>query len=141
VSDGGGETAAESDPDLGAVHQVFRVMKIIDRQVRALRKRLLIDSYKVRPRTSPRARAGAYWGIRTNIADYELDDALPCPDDLTCKLAEEPTRLTKMAEPRQEQLINWGYAVADAAIRKHWPRPDNPWPKPNGFPYPASGLG
>jgi NTE family protein len=46
-----------------------------------------------------------------------------------------------MPEPRQEQLINWGYAVADAAIRKHWPRDGEPWPTPHGFPYPDSGLG
>lgn len=141
VSDGGGETAPDSDANLSTVSQVFRVMKIIDRQVRSLRKRLLIDSYKVRPTTSPRARAGAYWGIRTNIANYELKDALPCPENLTLGLAEEPTRLTKMKDSRQEQLINWGYAVADAAIRRHWPRDDAPWPTPQGFPYPASGLG
>jgi NTE family protein len=64
VSDGGGETAPEAHPDLDVIRQVFRVMKIIDRQVRSLRKRLLIDSYKARPRTSPRSRAGAYWGVR-----------------------------------------------------------------------------
>ena len=28
-------------------------------------------------------RKGAYWGIRTNIADYGLPDALPCPHERT----------------------------------------------------------
>jgi NTE family protein len=141
VSDGGGDTGVLANPPMDLIRQVYRVMQIIDRQVRSLRKRLLIESYKHRPLTSPRARAGAYWGVRTDIANYELADALPCPTELTLKLAAAPTRLTKMAPKRQEQLMNWGYAVADAGVRRHWPRRGEPWPAPDGFPYPVSGLG
>jgi NTE family protein len=38
----------------------------------------------------------------------------------------------------QEQLINWGYAICDAGMRK-WVEPDAP--APTGFPYPAVGVG
>jgi len=37
----------------------------------------------------------------------------------------------------QERIINWGYAVCDAALRKHV---DQTLPPPVTFPYPASGV-
>jgi NTE family protein len=37
----------------------------------------------------------------------------------------------------QERLINWGYAVCDAALRQHV---DPGLSRPTGFPYPASGV-
>jgi NTE family protein len=43
-----------------------------------------------------------------------------------------------MDERLQEQLINWGYAVCDAAIRKHL---DSSLAAPKGFPYPGVGVG
>ena len=82
-------------------------------------------------------REGAYWGIRTDIADYGLADPLPCPHHNTMALAETPTRLKRMNDDLQERLINWGYAVCDAALRKHvQPAPA----KPAGFPYPAAQV-
>jgi NTE family protein len=38
----------------------------------------------------------------------------------------------------QERLINWGYAVCDAALRRHV---DPALPLPRGFPYPEAGVG
>jgi NTE family protein len=37
----------------------------------------------------------------------------------------------------QERLINWGYAVCDAALRRHV---DHALRKPDGFPYPAAKV-
>jgi NTE family protein len=130
VSDGGGETPVAARPALDPIRQTLRVMKIIDRQVRSLRKRELIESYGA-------AHDGTYWGIRTDIADYQLSDALPAPLAATCALAQEPTRLTRMPDTRQEQLINWGYAVSDAALRKHYLTGRDP----GTYPYPRSGVG
>ena len=64
-------------------------------------------------------RKGAYWGIRTNVADYGLPDAMNCPFDETIKLAAVATRLKALDATLQEKIINWGYAVCDAALRKH----------------------
>ena len=47
------------------------VSDIVDDQVRALRKRQLIDCYERKVRT------GSYWGIRSDVANYELVDPLP----------------------------------------------------------------
>ena len=82
-------------------------------------------------------RSGAYWGIRTNIDNYGLADALDCPFERTLALAATPTRLKRLDGRLQEQLINWGYAVCDAALRRHV---DPNIAKPTGFPYPGSGV-
>jgi NTE family protein len=46
------------------------------------------------------------------------------------------TRLDRMPSRLQEQLINWGYAVCDAALRRHV-APDL---KAGAFPYPGSTV-
>lgn len=38
----------------------------------------------------------------------------------------------------QERLINWGYALSDAAIRSYV---DSKLPPPAAFPYPSAGVG
>jgi NTE family protein len=131
VSDAGGQLAPEEEPKSDWPRHSYRVLNLIDNQVRALRKRQVVDSFK------SGARKGAYWGIRTNIADYKLADPLPCPHSRTLVLAETPTRLKRMNDDLQERLINWGYAVCDAALRKHV---DTTLAKPVGFPYPAAKV-
>jgi NTE family protein len=131
VSDGGGALQPEEEPKSDWAQHAYRVLNLIDNQVRALRKRQVIDSYK------SGTRKGAYWGIRTDIADYGLADPLPCPHDRTLALAEVATRLKRLDDTAQERLINWGYAVCDAALRKHV----SPGLKrPDSFPYPAAKV-
>jgi NTE family protein len=132
VSDGGGTLSHDPNPPGGFLRQPIRVTQVIDRQVRALRKRLLIRSY------IEEERAGAYWGIRTDISHYPAQDTLPCPPAAIARLAAVPTRLTRLPERTQERLINWGYAVTDAAIRSHVL---NDAPAPAGFPYAQAGVG
>jgi NTE family protein len=131
VSDAGGKTAPDERPKSNWASHSYRVLDIVDNQVRSLRKKHLIDSYQAGERK------GAFWGIRTNIADYQLADALPCPHARTTELAETPTRLAAMGDALQERLINWGYAITDAALRKYV---DTNLQKPRDFPYPASGV-
>ena len=108
------------------------MLGVIDSQVRALRKRQAIDGF-VRG-----DREGTYWGIRTEIADYGVPDALPCPAEQTLALARTATRLKSMDAVLQERLINWGYAVCDAALRRYVDPALGP---PGGFPYPSAGVG
>lgn len=135
VSDAGGKMQPEGNPAGNWAEHSKRVLDIIDNQVRSLRQRYLIDSYV------SELRKGAFWGIRTDIADYELEDALPAPFGQTTRLANTPTRLKKMPSKRQGQLMNWGYAVCDAAIRKHADElvaKDTPKPV---LPFKSAGLG
>ncbi len=131
VSDGGGKMEPEAEPKRDWARHSYRVLNLIDDQVRNLRKRQLIASYRSGERT------GTYWGIRTHIADYRLADPLDCPPDRAAELADLPTRLRALDPRTQERLVNWGYAVCDAALRRHVdPAPE----RPAGFPYPG-GVG
>jgi NTE family protein len=132
ISDGGGHMKEQEKPKrLWPLH-AFRVLGVIDSQVRALRKRSAIADFRAG------RQKGTYWGIWTNIADYGLPSTLPCPHDVTLRVAATPTRLGKMDRAVQERLINWGYAVCDAAMRRHV---DPGLPADGVFPYPAVGVG
>ena len=131
VSDAGGKTQEEEEPETDWPRHSYRVLNLIDNQVRSLRRRQVIDPF------ISGTRKGAYWGIRTDIADYGLPDALNCPLDRTTQLAELPTRLKRLDSTTQERLINWGYAVCDAALRKHLDLELKPKPV---SPYPQSGV-
>jgi len=131
VSDGSGVSDDQPNPKRDWLQHIYRVLNLLDDQVVSLRKRQVVASYQMG------IRKGAYWGIRTDIANYQLPDALKCPHDRTLALANTPTRLTKLDNVLQDRLINWGFAVSDAAIRKHV---DGTLPAPTDFPYPASGV-
>lgn len=131
VSDGGGAVDDEADPERDWARHSYRILNLIDNQVRSLRKRQVIDSYK------QGGRKGAYWGIRTNIADYGLSDAMNCAFDRTIELAAVATRLKALNVTLQEKIINWGYAVCDAALRRHV---DAIALAPLNFPYPTAGV-
>jgi NTE family protein len=113
VSDGGGKMDAEEEPKSDWARHSFRIFNVIDNQVRNLRKRQVIDSFKRKDRE------GTYWGIRSHIKDYQLDSRLQCPEDRTLELANTPTRLKRLDDGYQNRLINWGFAICDAAIQKH----------------------
>jgi NTE family protein len=139
ISDGGGAMRPEKGAlgplggwrwrDWGS--QSFRVLHVIDNQVRSLRKREAISAFRAEP-DSRGHRRGTYWGIRSDIANYGLDDPLDFPPQLAKRLAKIPTRLRSLPDDVQEQLINWGYAICDTAIRK-WVEPS--LPAPSRLPY------
>lgn len=128
VSDAG--QALEKDPTPAAdwARHSKRVLEIIYEQVASVRKRQVIAAFKAKERE------GAYWGIRTDISHYQVSGALPAPRERTLALAETPTRLKRLDAGHQERLINWGYAVCDAGIRKHF---RTSAAAPRDFPYPA----
>lgn len=128
VSDGGGMHDAEADPKRDWPHHTFRIFNLVDNQVRSLRKRQVIDSFR------NDERQGAYWSTWTDINEYHCPDALPCRLDKTKELAATPTRLKALDQRLQERLVNWGYAVADAALRTFAGVDNKP---PATFPYPG----
>jgi NTE family protein len=72
----------------------------------------------------------------TKIGDYGLADSRPCKDAFDRPLASPRTRLDAFDDTEQGQLINWGYALCDAAIRTHASQlagngPAPQWPCPN----------
>jgi NTE family protein len=130
VSDGGAKTADEERPSGLWPLQFLRVLKVIDNQVLALRTQELIESYK----DAGDPTRGAYWGIRTDIAGYGVE-TLPAPPERTHELAVTPTRLARLSPERRNRLVNWGYAVCDAAMRAYV-LPQPPPGPPSDFPLP-----
>lgn len=114
VSDAGQKIEPEESPHHDWVRHSMRILDTIDNQVRSLRKRHLIEAYTRGDHT------GAFWGIRTSFSDYQLaSDPLKCATRDPSDLAAVPTRLERMSQKTQNQLMNWGYAICDAALRKH----------------------
>jgi len=144
VSDGGGKMEADPEPPADWARHSKRVLDLIDNQVRSLRKRQVIESYKL-PAGNELHRDGTYWGIRSDVSDYHLP-AIPnypftpvkCPFGKTILLASVATRLKALDELTQQRLINWGYAITDVAMRKHV---DSQSALPGDFPYPAAAVG
>lgn len=130
VSDAGGSLAPEPDPSADWGRGLLRVLHVMDNQVRALRKRQLVDSFRRRERN------GMYVGVRSATADYGLADALPADPAVTRELADVATRLTSLDADLQERLINWGYVICDTGLRAHV-LPDA---APGRLPYPTQLL-
>jgi NTE family protein len=116
VSDAGAPFALGTTVKTDWVHQPLRALDVALDQALGLRKRILIDEFQ------RNARAGAYWGIATHISDYKLADGLVCNDAIVELIAAIRTRLNPFSDTEQCQLINWGYALCDAAVRKYAPQ-------------------
>ena len=134
VSDGGNKMQPDPDPAADWARHSKRVIDIMNDQVISLRKRQLINSFV------SGEHSGTYWGIRTNIGDYDVANTLPAPIEDTMRLAYTPTRLKRLPEQRQQQIINWGYAVCDAAIRKHAEGLVADGSPKAKYPYPDTGI-
>lgn len=129
VSDAGGQMAADADPDTDWPRHMLRVLKVIDNQVRSLRKRQAIDGFERKDRD------GVYLGIRSHVADYELADPIEAPPARTLELAQISTRLDGLDDELQERVINWGYAICDTGLRAHLHEQHR-----GDLPYPGSGI-
>lgn len=132
VSDAGGELKPDDSPSRLWGLQLLRVTRVIDHQVRSLRKHQVVASL------AAGTREGAYWGIRSDTASFDLGDPLPVAPEQAQILAEVPTRLKELDDPLQMRLMNWGYAICDTAVRR-WVDPSVP--RPAGVPYPEAPIG
>jgi len=131
VSDAGSPFDYDGAQGRDWLRQGLRVISVLMHQAWSLRTSLLVRLYQSGERD------GAYWGIGTPLGRYRLPDALPVPPEVTDTLARMRTRLNPFDEAEQCSLINWGYAVCDAAVRRHAPPPAPPPPR---WPYPAYAL-
>jgi NTE family protein len=133
VSDAGAPFKTEQEARADWLSQARMALDIATDQARGLRKRALIADFKAGQR------AGTYWGIDTEIGNYPLADPMACDPEIVRPLAAIRTRLNAFSDAEQGRLINWGYALADAAIRSHaaalapgaqrtkaWPVPSQP---------------
>jgi len=131
VSDAGAPFKAVKDVPENWAGLGKRVIDLVDSQVRALRRRLLMGALV------SGTRLGAFWDMDTDLAVFNAPGKLPCPPARTLELAKLGTDLGEKDDKTQERLINWGYAVCDASVRSYL---DTALPAPSGFPYPATGV-
>lgn len=151
VSDGGAPFGRGAEIGFDWVRQLRRILDVTDNQVRALRRRNLIDRLSAGKaafddgtlranETRAHERLGAYWGIDTDAAKFTLPDALPCDGPLTDRLARTSTRLADLGETVSKQLINWGYAICDRSVRTHYRGADPLAECPPAWPYREAAL-
>jgi len=144
VSDGGAPFGRSADLHTDWISQLRRILDVEDNQVRALRRRDLIDRFiagnKVGDETklTGDARMGAYWGIDTDPRKVDPPEALACDPDLVHGLAHVGTRLSDLGDSLSKQIINWGYVVCDRSVRKNYTGPLNA--SPPQLPYPEAKI-
>jgi NTE family protein len=114
VSDAGGKMQPEPDPKSDPVRHSLRVNSLIDNQVRSLRKRQVVSAFQ------QKIREGAYWGMWTDPAEYAAPSKLSLPTAKARELAEVATRLAEVPAELQERIINFGYGMAERAVRSYW---------------------
>jgi NTE family protein len=115
VSDAGAPYQSLSEVDTDWLHQMHAAFEIATDQARGVRKRWLVEQF------ARQATQGTYWGINTRLANYELADAVAYPADKSARLAGMRTRLDAFSKAEQDDLIDWGYVVCDAAMRRWCP--------------------
>jgi NTE family protein len=130
VSDAGAPFGMQDEAKTDPIGQLSRALDIATDQARGLRARYLIELAKLR------GQKVAYWGIDTPYNKYPAANKIPCKPARTDGLRDIRTRLNAFDRMEQESLINWGYALCDAAMRSfietaasptaNWPCPDRP---------------
>jgi NTE family protein len=129
ASDGGSPFKTKERAPRNWLSNMKRSWLLTDNQVRSLRKHDLVDEYRAQQRN------GTYWGIRSDVTDYP-DAAIPASQARVDAIATTPTRLWALPEQRRKELVNWGYAICDTALRSHVdPTLDAPT-----LPYPDAPL-
>ena len=135
ASDGGAALAVQPHPSRRWGLHAYRALSIIQNQVGAIRARQLVASFHSKDPVS--GRTGTLFPIGANPAVEAIDPILPCPVSRARELALTPTDLRRKTRNYQERLINWGYAICDARLRRHYRRNLSP---PGGFPFPGTGI-
>ena len=121
VSDGGGMYTLNPSLPEDPLRLTVRVIETIDHQVRSLRLRQIMQSYDPGDASAPR-RKGAFWGIRTPMSKYPAPPpGIAAPRDRTDELAAVGTHMRGLDPAIARRLVNFGYAISDAALRSYVP--------------------
>jgi len=128
VSDAGIHLKIIPRPLEDDILQFRRIRDILTGQTRSLRRQWLTGEL------AAGRKQGAYWGIDTEIGAFQATGALTLDNVKTARLQTLPTRTCRFDDRDQGRLINWGYALAAAALESRpdlasgaelaWPLPD-----------------
>jgi NTE family protein len=126
VSDANWSLQPEANLSKAISNRFVRGWDLTHEAFRQLRRRQVREAFTKGPRD------GAFWSISPDIASYDM--ALPVPIEKARQLANVEQAGGPIKPEHQARLINWGYAVCDAALRKHYPPRRGTEPV---FPYPG----
>jgi NTE family protein len=115
ASDAGMPFALKDNPGNGLMKRLRRCFDVVSNQSGALRKRWLVNMFQTK------AMEGTYWGIDTDFRNYELAGAQGYDDLLRSLVEGIRTDLDAFTDGEIACLLNHGYALADAAIRRWLP--------------------
>lgn len=146
VSDAGKALPVRSRPRWDWAFGTYRVLTVIDNQVRAQRKRALVKGFN----DEADEHEGFLVSIGTPLESYSSaahvggGSAIHSPkrptdrvdESVVERLAAYPTRLTRVPDDVAEQLVNWGFIATDAAMR-NFSDPDLPEAP---LPYPQRSM-
>jgi NTE family protein len=111
VSEGG--STFDAGADTGLLWRLNRYVDVMGRQSGAQRKRWLVSNFV------QGVMRGTYWGIGTEIANYDIGAIGYPPDFVKRLIAEVRTDMDRFEPGEQGVLENHGYLLADAAIRRY----------------------
>ncbi len=134
VSDAGAPYEPLPQVDTDWLHQMYAAFEIATDQARGVRKRWLVDQF------ARQSIKGSYWGINTTLAKYQLADAVNFAPGKSAELAAMRTRLDAFSKAEQDDLIDWGYVVCDAAMRRWCPALCATPSKPSRLPGSGSAV-
>ena len=131
VSDAGDLLNVQERLPFDWLRQTLRATLITANQVNSLRKRTLIADFM--REDEKYKKKGTYWNIGEEIDKLESVKPLLRDNSRTKELANTRLRLNHFNDGEQEDLIDWGYALADANMRC-WVDKGAP---PGNLPYPG----
>lgn len=137
-SDAGGVLATRERTSGFWWRQLIRTIEIHADRSRSLRRHAALDALR------SGQRAGTLWRIDATLADYPVQPGFHVDRSWPPYLAAIRTRLDRFELAERCRLVNWGYLVADVAVRSHVldGRPPSRLPFPSlDFVFPAPGAG
>ncbi len=114
VSNAGRNTRPDPSPPRFWPTQIYRVLNIIHGQGDNMRERQVVGLLK------SDSRKGAFWTIDSKIDSGAVAGSITFSDGDIYEASHMRTRLNHFSGAEQRLLINYGYALADARIRKYY---------------------
>lgn len=120
VSDAGAEFQPEADQPRDFARHTIRINSLIDNQVRSLRRRQIVAAFdKSKEPGASDPHSGVFFAMWTPASKFPTH-SLDFDEKRGLELAKTPTRLAELKPELQNRLINYGYAMAERAIRTHF---------------------
>ncbi len=134
ISDASLKLAVQIKPSANWLSQILRVLEISLNQDRAQRIHNALEKFD-QFRHVTGAASGAFFGLSANFAHYKVKNLTGFDLDIGERLGAVPTKFNRLDEQTQNELINWGYVICDAGIRRNFLHRNDP---PPVLPYPES---